>query len=66
MAGIAKLFSPKLPTPEPTARMPDERSPSVLEARRRKQSELSSAKGRQSTILSGTEAPTYINEVLGQ
>ncbi len=66
MSGIKDLFLPKLPKPEPVARMPDERSPSVLEARRKKQSELLAAKGRQSTILSGTEAPTYINEVLGQ
>jgi hypothetical protein len=66
MGGIASLFSPKLPKPEPTVRAPDESSPSVLEVRRRKESELRAAKGRQSTILTGTEAPTYINEVLGQ
>lgn len=55
---MSSLFAPKPPPPPPApkvtppAPMPDEMSPGVLEARRKKQIEMIQRGGRSSTILS--------------
>jgi hypothetical protein len=61
MGGIAKMFSPKLPKPEPVVRMPDPQDPAVLEAQRKKRRELLASGGRESTDLTGS----YMNSTLG-
>lgn len=62
MAPLKALFSgPKLPKPQPVARMPDAEDPKAIESRRRKQAELAQGKGRASTDLSGT----YASDSLG-
>ena len=49
---MAGLFSPKTPEVKPSAPLPDEYSPGVLEARRRQQMDMMGRGGRRSTILS--------------
>lgn len=52
---VGKLFGAKTPKPPPIApvrRMADPEDPAALEARRKKQNELSRRGGRESTILS--------------
>ena len=56
MGTIKSLFAPKIPKPEPAVRMPDQQDPAAVEAKRRKQAELSQGKGRASTDLTGTYA----------
>jgi hypothetical protein len=57
MGVLKSLFSgPKLPKPQPVARLPDAQDPEAIEARRRKQAEIAQGKGRASTDLSGTYA----------
>jgi hypothetical protein len=52
---MAALFSPKMPETKPTAPLPDETSPGVLEARRRQQASMMGRGGRASTMLSDNE-----------
>lgn len=59
---MSSLFSPPkpapvLPTPAPTppATMPDDQSPAVLEARRRRAAEILARSGRTSTILTAPD-----------
>ena len=56
MSALKSLFGGKTPKPQPTVRQPDEQDPAAIEARRRKQAELVSGKGRASTDLTGTYA----------
>jgi hypothetical protein len=57
---------PPPPPPKPVAPMPDEESPLVLEAARRKQVEILNRSGRRSTIMSqdDSDAP-YSAKTLG-
>ena len=53
-----------MPEPQPTAPMPDEGSPAVIEARRRAQLDAMRRAGRSSTILTNSEGD-YGGTVLG-
>lgn len=70
MAGMSMMNKPKSPpAAQPPARMPDPNGPEVVEARRRKMSDMAATKGRASTNLTGnmpTAAPTFSNSTLGQ
>jgi hypothetical protein len=52
---MAALFSPKMPETKPTAPLPDDMSPGVLEARRRQRSNMMGRGGRADTMLSEGE-----------
>jgi hypothetical protein len=58
--GVSQMKTPK---PKGPARMPDDKSPEVLEARRRRIAETQAASGRESTILSDD---TFSNNLLGE
>ncbi len=63
---MAGLFSPKTPEVKPSAPLPDEYSPGVLEARRRQQANMMGRGGRRSTILSEDDSPdTFTGGKLG-
>lgn len=60
---MAALFStPKMPEVKPPAPLPDQYSPGVLEARRRRVGQIMSRGGRESTLLEGQP---YNAETLG-
>lgn len=62
---MSALFSPKTPEVKPSAPLPDEYSPGVLEARRRQQANMMGRGGRRSTILSEDEGGTFSDGKLG-
>jgi hypothetical protein len=63
---VGGLFkTPKMPKPEPVARMPDPQDPDVIEAGRRKRREMLAMKGRASTILTDDRGD-YRNDLLGE
>jgi hypothetical protein len=67
---MAALFNtPKAPEVKPTAPLPDELSPGVLEARRRRAAEIMGRGGRRSTLLQEGEgeagATTFTDSKLG-
>lgn len=64
---MAGLFGIKQPEVKPTAPLPDEYSPGVLEARRRQTASMMGRGGRQSTMLSEGEQPggTFTGTKLG-
>lgn len=67
---MTSMFAPKAaaptptPAPTPAATMPDDQSPAVLEARRRKAADIMARGGRTSTILT-TEGQRGSDTTLG-
>ena len=47
----------KMPEPIPAPPMPDDKSPAVLEAKRRAAADIASRQGRESTILDSANTP---------
>lgn len=62
---MAGLFGMKQPEVKPTAPLPDEMSPGVLEARRRQQQAMMGRGGRSSTLLSEEQGGMYSDTKLG-
>lgn len=63
---MAALFGAKTPEVKPSAPLPDEYSPGVLEARRRQQMDMMGRGGRRSTILSEEDSGgTFTDGKLG-
>lgn len=57
--------TPKTPEPKSPAPMPDDQSPSVIEAKRRKELDIMSRGGRSSTILTDGGGGSYSGTKLG-
>lgn len=78
MSAVKKIFSPArpqapsaqpiimMPKAKPAVTMPTMNSPSVMDERRRAMEDRASASGRDSTNLTDSASPTYMNDVLGQ